>query len=76
MSEGGEYFVKGGCGCLGAFVAVGLVVAALGGRFFIDVFGAAFLFGIGGVIGLLYLAALNKGREEGRRSGGPDRGAP
>ena len=64
MSEQGEAFVKGGCGCLIGFVVLGLSCALVGGRFRIDLGGAVMLFVIGGVIGLIVLAIYNKGRDD------------
>ena len=70
VAEGGEHFVKGGLGCLGAFLAIGLLVVLAGGTMRIDAGGAIFLFVIGGGIGLLYLWAKQKGRDEARRNDG------
>jgi hypothetical protein len=64
MEGKGEAFAKGGCGCLIAFVAVGLLVALLGGNVHIDIGGAVMLFVIGGVIGLVVLAIYNKGKND------------
>ena len=62
-----EAFVKGGFGCLGAFVAVGLLFVLFGGSMHIDIGGAVLLFAIGGLIGLIVLAVYRRGFREGRR---------
>lgn len=59
----GEAFVKGGCGCLIAFLVLGLVATLFGGTMYIDLGGAAILFVIGGVLGLACLAVYSKGRD-------------
>ena len=70
MADKGEAFLKGGCGCLVAFIVLGLSCALIGGRFHMDLGGAIFLFVIGGIIGLIVLAIYNKGRDD---SGGGGR---
>src|SRR5215471_18458258 len=69
---GGSAFVKGGFGCRGAFLVIGLAFFLLRGHMQIDAGGACLLFVIGGVIGLIVLAVYKKGytagREEERRS--------
>lgn len=69
MSERSTAFVKGGCGCLLAFVGLGLVAAIAGGRVHIDCGGAGMLFLIGGVIGLIVLAVYKKGVRAGQEQG-------
>lgn len=64
MSEKGDAFVKGGCGCLIAFVVIGLSCVLVGGNMHIDLGGAILLFVIGGVIGLIVLAIYNKGKDD------------
>ncbi|MBN1975034.1 MAG: hypothetical protein JW787_15440 [Sedimentisphaerales bacterium] len=64
MSDKGEAFVKGGCGCLIAFIVIGLSCVLIGGHMHIDIFGAILLFAIGGVIGLIVLAIYNKGKQD------------
>ena len=64
MGERSEYFVKGGLGCLCSFVALGFLAAAVGGTFHLDAGGALVLVGIGGILGLLYLAILKRGRRQ------------
>jgi hypothetical protein len=56
--------VKGGCGCLVLFLAVGLLAVLFGGSMRIDAGGAILLFVIGGVVGLIVLAIYNKGRND------------
>jgi hypothetical protein len=68
MSEKGGAFVKGGCGCLIAFIVIGLSCVLIGGNMHIDIFGAIMLFGIGGVIGLVVLAIYNRGKQDARHS--------
>ena len=67
MSDGemskGEAFVKGGCGCLIVFAVIGLLCVLIGGNVHIDIGGAIMLFVIGGVLGLVYVAIHNKGRD-------------
>lgn len=58
-------FTKGGCGCLVAVFACGLLVALIGGRFHIDLGGILVVFGIGGVVGLIVTAVYKKGYREG-----------
>ena len=70
MAEKGSAFLKGGCGCLVAFVVLGLSCALIGGNVHIDLGGAVMLFVIGGIIGLIVLAVYNKGRDDG--DGGND----
>ena len=67
MGERSEYFVKGGFGCLGLFLALGLLALAVGGTFYMDFGGAVILFVVGGLLGLVYLATLKRGR---RQAGG------
>jgi hypothetical protein len=63
-NDKGSAFVKGGCGCLLAFLAIGLIFVLLGGSMHIDLGGAIVLFVVGGVIGLVVLAVYNKGRRD------------
>jgi hypothetical protein len=71
----GSAFVKGGLGCLGAFIVLGALALMMGGRFHIDAGGACMLFVIGGVIGLIVLSIYRKGYSEGRSTSlGDDRG--
>ena len=65
MSNGkGSAFVKGGCGCLLTFLAIGLIFVVLGGSMHINAGGAILLFVIGGVIGLVVLAVYSKGQRD------------
>ena len=62
VGEKSEAFAKGGCGCLVAFLVIGLFLVLVGGNMHIDIGGAIMLFVIGGVIGLVVLFVYNKGR--------------
>jgi hypothetical protein len=64
MADKGEAFFKGGCGCLVAFVVLGLSCALIGGNVHIDLGGAVMLFVIGGIIGLIVLAVYKRGRDD------------
>jgi hypothetical protein len=64
MANKGEAFVKGGCGCLLAFFAIGFSCVLIGGQMHIDPGGAICLFVVGGLIGLAVLAIYNKGRHD------------
>jgi hypothetical protein len=66
VSGGGEAFVKGGCGCIVAFLVIGLLFVAVGGSMHVDIGGAILLFVIGGVIGLVVQAVYSRGYREGR----------
>jgi hypothetical protein len=66
MSEKGDAFLKGGCGCIVAFFVIGLSCVLIGGNMHIDIGGAILLFIIGGVIGLIVLAIYNKGKQDAR----------
>ena len=66
MGQKGEAFVKGGCGCLIAFLLLGFCAVLIGGTLQIDVGGAILLFVIGGLVGLGVLAIYNKGVRAGR----------
>jgi hypothetical protein len=61
----GAAFAKGGCGCLLAFLVLGVFVLMIGGSVHVDILGALFLFIVGGIIGLIFLAVYNKGRRDG-----------
>jgi hypothetical protein len=64
MGKKGTAFTKGGCGCLIAFVVVGLLVVLAGGNVHIDAGGTILLFVIGGTIGLVVLAIYNRGKRD------------
>jgi hypothetical protein len=64
MSGKGGAFVKGGCGCLLAFVALAAISVIAGGSAHIDLGGAVCLFVGGGLVGLLVLAIYNKGKQD------------
>ena len=66
MANKGEAFVKGGCGCLIAFLLFGFFCVLIGGQMHIDIGGAIALFVVGGLMGLIVLAIYNKGAREGR----------
>ena len=76
MSDGqGSAFVKGGLGCLLAFLAIGLVAVLLGGSMRIDLGGAICLFVVGGIIGLVVFGIYNnKWRRDSAKRGGAFRG--
>lgn len=63
MADKGSAFVKGGLGCLGGFIILGLLAVMLGGRMRIDVGGAICLFVCGGLIGLVVLWIYNRGQD-------------
>ena len=67
MGNKGQAFAKGGCGCLLAFAAIAIVVVLAGGGVHIDPWGAACLFVVGGLIGLVVLAIYNKGKRDADR---------
>ena len=64
MEEKGTAFAKGGCGCLIAFAALGLLALLFGGNVNIDLGGVVFLFVIGGIAGLIVLAIYSKGKKD------------
>jgi hypothetical protein len=66
MGDRSTAFMKGGFGCLLAFLGLGLVAAIAGGRVHIDCGGAGILFLIGGVIGLICLGVFKKGVRAGQ----------
>lgn len=66
VSMGGA-FVRGGLYGLIGFVVLGLACALVGGRFHIDLCGAAMLFVIGGLIGLGIRAIYGRGYRQGSR---------
>ena len=71
MGDRSTAFAKGGCGCLIAFLGVGLLMAVMGGHVHLDCGGAGILFLIGGVIGLIVLSVYKKGFRAGQQEG-PD----
>jgi len=64
MSGSGRAFMKGGAGCLVAFLVLGLLAVVLGGTMHFDIGGLILLFVIGGVVGLVVFAIYNKGRRD------------
>lgn len=66
MSERSAAFVKGGCGCLAAFAAIGALALLAGGRVTVNCGGLAILFVIGGGIGLIGFAVYKKGVRAGQ----------
>jgi hypothetical protein len=67
MAEAGKAFVKGGCGCLVGFVAIGLFTTVIGGSMRIDIGGAVLLFLVGGILGLVVLSIYREGVREGKK---------
>jgi hypothetical protein len=67
MGDKTSAFAKGGLGCLGVVIAVGILVAIVGGNFHIDLGGAYCIFAIGGVIGLIVLAIYRSGQKDSDR---------
>jgi hypothetical protein len=67
MGDKGQAFARGGCGCLAALVALGLLFLLVGGNFHIDIGGAIMLFVLGGLFGLFVLAVYNRGRRDADR---------
>ena len=63
----GESFIKGGCGCVIAVVALGLLLVVVGGRFRIDLFGALCLFVVGGLVAAGAHYIYDSGRRQGQR---------
>ncbi len=59
-----QAFAMGGCGCVGAFLFLGLFSLMMGRGFFFDLLGLIFLFVCGGVLGLVGLAFYKKGKED------------
>jgi hypothetical protein len=66
MTQPGGELLKGGCGCLVAFLAIGLLFVMCGGSMHIDLGGAILPFVIGGILGLIGYAIFNKGYRRGR----------
>jgi hypothetical protein len=60
----GQAFLKGGCGCLLLFAALGFIAVLLGGSVHADIGGLICLFVTGGIIGLVILAIYNRGRRD------------
>lgn len=69
MGQRFSAFWKGGLGCLGIFIVVGLLIVLIGGHMRIDVGGAILLFAIGGILGLIVLAIFRKGYKRGQTEG-------
>jgi hypothetical protein len=63
-NDQGAAFVKGGGGCLLAFLVIGLIFVLLGGSMYINLGGVILLFVIGGIIGLVILAVYSKGQSD------------
>lgn len=64
MANNGQAFVKGGLGCLVAFILLALIAVLLGGSAHIDIGGLILLLVIGGVIGLIVNAIYQKGKND------------
>lgn len=62
MGDQTSAFVKGGIGCLVAFLVIGLIAVVMGGSMHIDAGGACCLFIGGGLVGLLVLWIYNMGK--------------
>lgn len=67
MGDKTSAFTKGGLGCLGVVIAVGVLVAITGGNFHIDLGGGCCIFAIGGVVGLIVLAIYRSGQKNADR---------
>lgn len=65
MSNNGKAFVKGGAGCLVAFIVLALIAVLIGGSASADAGGILLLFLIGGVLGLIVNWIYQKGRKDG-----------
>ena len=61
---GGAAFVKGGVGCILAFLVIGAFFVLFGGYMYLDLGGVLLLFVIGGVIGLIVNAIYRKGASD------------
>ncbi len=61
MASKGKAFIKGGLGCLAAFIVIAILALLVGGSAYIDIGGAIMLFVIGGLIGLGVNAIYNMG---------------
>lgn len=72
MANEGKAFVKGGMGCLVAFIVLAVLAVLVGGSAHIDAGGLILLLVIGGVIGLIVNWIYQKGRQDG--GGGPPHG--
>ena len=68
MSGSGGAFVKGGCGCIVAFFAIGMFFVMIGGGMHFDAGGLVLLFAGGGVLGLIVRAVYNKGASDAKQS--------
>jgi hypothetical protein len=75
MADNSNAFVKGGCGCVLAFLVVSFLSVLVGGRVRINLCGVAFVFVIGGLISQALLWVYNKGKEN-DGGGGKDGGEP
>jgi hypothetical protein len=62
MGDKTSAFAKGGFGCLGGAIVIGILFVLLGGSFHIDLGGACCLFAVGGIIGLVVLAIYKSGK--------------
>lgn len=68
----GRAFLKGGLGCLVAFVVLGGACVAIGGSMYIDFGGAVILFLLGGIGGLIVNAVYHRGRRDASAAGPPE----
>jgi hypothetical protein len=67
MTHPSGAFLRGGVGCLVAFLAIGFLFVLCGGSMHIDFGGVILLFVVGGIIGLIVYAVYRKGYLQGRR---------
>lgn len=65
MAEEGKAFVKGGLGCLVAFIALAVLALITGGSVHMDGGGLILLLVIGGVIGLIVNWIYQRGKRDG-----------
>lgn len=64
MANEGKAFMKGGAGCIVAFIVLGILAVLFGGTVRLDPVGVVVLLVIGGVIGLVVNWIYQKGRRD------------